>query len=106
MVIEVIESHGILLFESKDEPPVSAHRHGIQPRQTPAQRVQAPAGRAHVLGARSVFKGGEEDPESSGVFGSDAGLRTGPEEPLQSLVPELLYHGASVACQATLVNIF
>jgi hypothetical protein len=92
MIISVIHKHGIFAFECEGQSPISAYVNRPMAMQVTVQRMQPPSRSIHILCPAGVVEREELQPQSRGMLRLNAGLGAFSKEPLDTLVPEALYH--------------
>ena len=92
----IAHQHGIFALERECQAPVAADIYRPMPSKLAVQGVQPPARRVHVLRGPGIVQRKKLLPEPLGMVRLDFCLGACPEELLDTLVPEALYHPYSV----------
>ena len=96
VVVSIVHKHGIFTLEGECQAPVAADIYRPMPLKLTEQGVQSPARRIHVLWRLRIIQRKKLLPQPLGMVRLDFRLRSSPEELLDTLVPEALYHPYSV----------
>ena len=96
VVVSIVHTHGISTLEGECQAPVAADIYRPMPLKLAEQGVQSPARRVHVLRRLRIIQRKKLLPQPLGMVRLDFRLRSSPEELLDTLVPEALYHPYSV----------
>ena len=96
VVVSIVHEHGIFTLEGECQTPVAADIYRPMPLKLAEQGVQSPARRIHVLWRLRIIQRKKLLPQPLGMVRLDFRLRSSPEELLDTLVPEALYHPYSV----------
>lgn len=96
VVVSIVHKHGIFALERECQAPVAADIYRPMPLKLAEQGVQSPPRRVHVLRALRIIQRKKLLPQPLGMVRHDFRLGSSPEELLNTLVPEALYHPYSV----------
>jgi len=96
VVVSIVHKHGIFALERECQAPVAADIYRPIPFKLAVQGVQPPAGCVHVLRGLGIVQRKKLLPKPLGMVRLDFCLGACPEELLDTLVPEALYHPYSV----------
>ena len=104
MVIDQVDIGGVPARHAEHDAPIRAHRDGPKPFPIALKRVQAKARQVHIVGR---FGAVQDEQNILGLLdqvGTDAFPIPILEKPLQSLMPEILYHNAvwPATCQVSM----
>jgi hypothetical protein len=92
MVIDQIDVGGLPTRDAEHDAPIRAHCDGPKAFQIALERVQAKAGQVHIVGRFGAVQDEKNILDFLDQVGTDAFPIPILEKPLQSLVPEILYH--------------
>ncbi|MFZ0247246.1 MAG: hypothetical protein WAL68_16340 [Candidatus Binatus sp.] len=92
MIVEVVNVERFTVFESKNDSPVSAYRHGPESRKPACQPMKAKTWQRHILNSYGGIQYAKDQPESLVVLRSDAGVASGFKEFAQSLMGKTANH--------------
>ena len=80
MIVEVVNDECFTVFESKNDSPVPAYRHGPESRKPACQPMKTKTRECHILNSYGGVQHAEDQPESLFVLRPDAGVASGFKE--------------------------
>jgi hypothetical protein len=96
MIVDVVNIEGFAFFESKDDSPVSAYRHGPESRKLASQPMKAKTRQCHVLNSYGGVQDTQDQPKSLFVLRPDPGVTSGFVEFPQALMGKAANHKFNV----------
>ena len=104
MVVEIVDIHGVAVFEAKRHSPVPRNGYGVVSPHAALERMQPKAGNIHPFRACAPVQGGQNSEEFPDVLLCN--LRRTPllVEFFQAAMPERPDHDVTVWCVSTIVK--
>ena len=106
MIVFIINIGNIGTIEVECNAPVTTDRYSPRSFSFSLQRVQSQTWQLHILRACRSMQACEKQPDAFLMLGMDARLGSFGKEPLQTAMPETLYHEATVTRYVSGVKVF